>query len=144
MRAPAAAPAILGPVSQQNVDLARRMFDAFAVRDVGAALAVSSEDVEFLPVTANLTTGGVPYRGHEGLTRYFEDVERVWSEVRLSPAEFRAVGDAVLVLGSVHAHGGGMIIDNPTGWLFRVRDGKICWGRVYGSQEEAIEAAGEG
>jgi ketosteroid isomerase-like protein len=128
-------------VSEQNLALARRMFDAFAARDVEAAIEVSADDVEFLPVTANLTTGGVPYRGHEGIARYFADVGDVWSDVRLYPDELRDLGDCVLVLGRVHARGGGMIIDQPTGWLWRFRGGKISWGRVYGSHEEALEAA---
>ena len=61
-------------MSEANVDLARKAFEAFAARDVDAALAVMDEGVEFLPVTANLTTGGVPYRGHDGIRSYLEDV----------------------------------------------------------------------
>jgi ketosteroid isomerase-like protein len=127
-----------------NVDLARRAFAAFDARDIAAALAVMHEDVEFLPVTANLTTGGVPYRGHEGIARYIEDVERVWDDLRAYPDEFRDVGDSVVALGRVRARGGGMIIDRPTGWVWRIRDRKIAWGRVYASHEEALAAVGLG
>lgn len=34
-----------------------------------------------------------------------------------------------------------MIIDQPTGWVFKMRAGRILRARVYGSQEEALEAA---
>ena len=125
-----------------NVEVARHLFAAFADGDVEAALAVADEDVEFLPITANLTTGGLPYRGHEGIARYFEDVTRVWSELRAEPAEFRAAGDSVVALGRIYARGGGMVIDRPAGWVWRLRAGKIFWGRIYANQEEALEAVG--
>jgi ketosteroid isomerase-like protein len=129
-------------VSEANVELARRAFEAFAARDVDALVELMDEDVEFLPVTANLTTGGLPYCGHQGMASYLEDVGRVWKELRVYPSEFRHRGDYVVALGRIHARGGGMIIDRPTGWVWRMRDGKIVWGRVHASQEEALREAG--
>jgi ketosteroid isomerase-like protein len=128
-------------VSEPNVEVVRRMFAAFAERDLAAMLPELHADVEFLPVTANLTTGGVPYRGHDGMARYLEDVARVWPNLRLFPGDMRDLGDVVVVLGRVLARGGGMIIDRPTGWVFTMRDGKIARGHVYGSHEEALAAA---
>ncbi len=126
------------------MELCRRAFAAFAARDVEAILEVMDEEVEFLPVTANLTTGGIPYRGHEGMARYFEDVGRVWDELRVYPNDFRDMGETVVALGRIHGRGGGMIIDRPTGWVWRLRAGKIVFGRVYANQEEALRAAGLG
>jgi ketosteroid isomerase-like protein len=121
------------------------MFAAFAERDFEALVDLMDPEVEFLPVTANLTTGGVPYRGHDGIARYFEDVARVWPELRLFPEDVRDGGgeDVVVVLGRVIARGGGMILDRPTGWVFVMRNGRIARLRVYGSHEEAVEAASE-
>jgi ketosteroid isomerase-like protein len=129
-----------------NFEVVERMFAAFGDRDLDALLALMDAEVEFLPVTANITTGGVPYRGHDGVARYFDDVARVWPELRLFPDEYRdgAQEGCVLVLGRVVARGGGMILDNPTGWVFAMRDGKIARLRVYGSHAEALEAAGLG
>ena len=120
------------------------MFAAFAGRDLEAIVEFMDPEIEFLPVTANLTTGGVPYRGHEGVARYFDDVARVWPELRLFPEEFREGGGdgVVVVLGRVVARGGGMILDQPTGWVFLMRERRIARLRVYGSHEEAVEAAG--
>ncbi|MEA2440446.1 MAG: hypothetical protein QOH76_1870 [Thermoleophilaceae bacterium] len=118
------------------------MFAAFAERDLDALVAVMDPDVDFLPVTANLTTGGVPYRGHDGIARYLEDVARVWPELRLFPEAYREGDGVVVTLGRVLARGGGMIIDRPTGWVFAIRGGLIVRARVYGSHEEALEAAG--
>jgi ketosteroid isomerase-like protein len=126
-----------------NFEVVERMFAAFAERDLDTLVEMMDPEVEFLPVTANLTTGGVPYRGHDGIARYFDDVARVWPELRLFPEEIRdgARVGVVVVLGRVLARGGGMILDRPTGWVFQMRDGRIARLRVYGSHEEAIEAA---
>jgi ketosteroid isomerase-like protein len=131
-------------VAGPNFDVVERMFAAFAARELDTLVELMDPEVEFLPVTANITTGGMPYRGHDGVARYFEDVARVWPELRLFPEEYRegAEESCVLVLGRVVARGGGMILDNPTGWVFRMRDGKIARLRVYGSHREALEAAG--
>jgi ketosteroid isomerase-like protein len=128
-------------VDESDVDVVRRMFAAFAERDLEAMCREMDEDVEFLPVTANLTTGGVPYRGHDGIARYMEDVARVWPQMQIDPGDLTEVGDTVVALGRVRARGGGMIIDRPTGWVFMMRAGRILRARTYGSQEEAIEAA---
>jgi ketosteroid isomerase-like protein len=127
-----------------NFEVVERMFAAFAERDLGALVELMDPEIEFLPVTANLTTGGVPYRGHAGIARYFDDVARVWPELRLFPEEVRdgAREGVVVALGRVIARGGGMILDSPTGWVFQMRDGRIARLRVYGSHEEAVEAAG--
>ena len=117
------------------------MFAAFAERDRDGLLAVMDPEVDFLPVTANLTTGGVPYRGHDGIVSYLEDVARVWPELRLFPEEYREADGMVVTLGRVVARGGGMILDRPTGWVFTMRDGRIARARVYGSHEEALDAA---
>lgn len=129
-------------MSEADVELARRTFEAFAARDASALADLMDEDVEFLPITANLTTGGLPYQGHAGIARYFEDVSRVWEDLRVYPDEFRDFGDCVVVLGRMHGRGGGMVLDRPTGWVWRTRDGKIVWGRVYASHEEALTDAG--
>jgi ketosteroid isomerase-like protein len=128
-------------VSDRNVEVVRRMFAAFAERDLARMLPEMDPEVVFLPVTANLTTGGVPYRGHDGMARYLEDVARIWPNLRLFPGEMRDLGEVVVVLGRVVARGGGMIIDQPTGWVFTMREGKIARGHVYGSHEEALAAA---
>jgi ketosteroid isomerase-like protein len=129
-------------VPEANVDLARRAFAAFAERDLPALLALMDPDVEFLPVTATVTMNGRPYRGHDGIARYMDDVGRVWNELRVYPSEFRELPDCVIAVGRIHARGGGMIVDRPTGWVWRMRAGKIVWGRVYATPEEALQAAG--
>jgi ketosteroid isomerase-like protein len=126
-----------------NIDLVRRVYEAFAERDVEAMLAVASPDVEFIPqVTLSMVKRSEPYRGHEGLRRYYEDASRVWVQLQIIPHEFRDLGDRVLVFGRVYGRGeGGYISDSPAAWLWRIEDDLIVWGRVYTNRADALEAA---
>jgi ketosteroid isomerase-like protein len=128
-------------VSELEVDVVRRMFAAFAERDLDGMVALMDPEVDFLPVTANITTGGVPYRGPDGIRQYLDDVARVWPALRLFPEEIRDLGTVVVALGRVVARGGGMILDQPTGWVFSMRAGRILRARVYASHDEALAAA---
>jgi ketosteroid isomerase-like protein len=128
-------------VSELDVEVVRRMFAAFAERDLDGMVALMDQEVDFLPVTANITTGGVPYRGADGIRQYLDDVARVWPGLRLFPDEMRDLGNIVVALGRVVARGGGMILDQPTGWVFTMRAGRILRARVYASHDEALAAA---
>ena len=131
-------------IQPANVDLVRRMFEAFSQRDIEAMLELVAQEFEFLPpVTASMVKRSEPYRGHEGLRQYFEDASSVWLQLDIIPHEFRDLGDRVLVFGRVYARGeGGYISDSPAAWLWRIEGELIAWGRVYTSRAEALQAAG--
>ena len=84
-----------------------------------------------------------PYRGHAGMRQYFRDVAAVWEELHLTPREFRPQGDLILVTGKVSARSRARTISGSTGWIWRVRDGKVVYGRVYDSAADAIAALEE-
>ena len=127
-----------------NIQLISALYDAFTARDVERLLSLTTADLEFFPpVTASRVERAEPYRGHDGMRRYFQDVSRVWRELEVSAHEFRDLGDRVLVFGRVYARGeGGYISDSPAQWLWRVDGGLISWGRVFTNRAEALEAAG--
>ena len=108
-----------------NVELVRRLYEAFEVRDLDGMMALTSPELEFFPqVTASIVKRSEPYRGHDGLRRYFEDAARVWRHLEIIPHEYRDLGDRVLVFGRVYARGeGGYISDSPAAWLWRIEDG---------------------
>jgi ketosteroid isomerase-like protein len=110
-----------------DIEVVKATFAAFAARDIEAVLALCAPDVELTAVTGEHAGRTEPYRGHDGMRQYFRDVASLWEELRLSPREFRASGDMVLVTGS-------------TGWIWRVRDGKVVYVRVYPSAADATAA----
>ena len=132
-------------MGEENIELVRRVFEAFADRDLEAVLELVSPDAEFFPPTASIAGHETPYRGHDGLRQYFEDVARIWEVLEVVPHEYREVGDQVIALGRVYGRGlEGLLVDSPTGWIWKVEGGKIVAGRVYTNRQEALDAAGLG
>jgi ketosteroid isomerase-like protein len=130
-------------VATSNVDIVQQAFAAFEHRDPELILAVCSTDVLFEPFTAQIAAAGEPYRGHAGMRRYMEDVAQIWQELRPAPEVFHELEDGVVVVtGRVYAWGAGRVVDSPAGWLWRIRDGLIVYGRIFQTATGALEAAG--
>jgi ketosteroid isomerase-like protein len=130
-------------VASLNVEVVQQIFVAFEHRDAEAVVALCAPDVVFEPVTARVAGGGEPYRGHDGMRAYLADVARVWQELRPSPDQYReGDGGIVVATGRVYAWGAGRVVDSPAGWLFRVRDGLVVYGRIFETSSGALEAAG--
>jgi ketosteroid isomerase-like protein len=123
------------------VNIVRALFDAFAQRDIARVEELISDEMEFHAVTAEVAGREGPYVGHAGMEQYFQDVEAIWEEIRLTPTDFEEVGDVILVTGRVWARGSGRVIDSSTGWTFKVRDGRLVWAQVFESAAEAAAAA---
>ena len=123
-----------------DIEVVKAAFAAFAARDLQAVLALTDPDIELTAVTGEHAGRTDPYRGHEGMRQYFRDVGSVWEELHLTPREFRAAGDLVLVTGKVSARSRTRTVTGSTGWVWRVRDGKVVYVRVYGSAADAIAA----
>ena len=51
------------------------LFEAFSRRDLPSTLPLLHPEVVFQPMTAQVTRAGEPYRGHDGIRRYAEDIE---------------------------------------------------------------------
>jgi len=127
-----------------DIDIVKAVFDSFATRDIARVEELISEDMEFHAVTAEVAGREGPYRGHAGMELYFTDVDQIWDEINLTPLDFQEIGEVILVTGRVWARGSGRVVDSSTGWLFRVRDGRMVWARVFESATEASAAAASG
>jgi ketosteroid isomerase-like protein len=125
------------PAETSGLTLVRRAFDAFGRRDLSALTEITDADVElFAPMTAPANEVRC-YRGHVGLFRYLQDVERLWARFVVIPEKFREVGNHVVSLGRVQARArDGYEIDDPAAWVWEIRDGKLCWGCVYADPGE--------
>ena len=126
-----------------DIEVVKASFAAFAARDLDAALALMDPDVELTAMTGEQAGRTEPYRGHEGMRQYFRDVATVWEELHLTPRDFRASGDLILVTGKVSARSRSRTVTGSTGWIWRVRDGKVTYVRVYPSAADAIAALEE-
>jgi ketosteroid isomerase-like protein len=126
-------------VSEQDVELVRRVFDAINRRDVQTMLDAYHPDADMSTLTSELVHGKA-YRGHTGIREYFSSFADVWEELRLEPEEIRDLGGRILVVGrwSSRGKGSGADVESPAAWIFAVRDGRIVFSRAYRDAEEAL------
>jgi ketosteroid isomerase-like protein len=114
-----------------ELEVVRAIYEAFAARNLDAALPLIATDAElYAEGTARAAGRSVPYRGHEGLRAYFEDVERVWDELTLYADDFRVVPGFVVVMGHVLGRRGDAELRRSVVWTWRVRDGLATYVRV--------------
>lgn len=137
-----------GAAREGNAGLVRRLFDAFAARDVDALLEIVDPEIEFFGPTATVLNEGRCYRGHEGMRRYLRDAEALWEELDLDPQKVRVIGNHVVVVGRVHARARDSFeLDAPAAWVWRVEHERITWGCAYGDPDQmprALQEAGRG
>jgi uncharacterized protein len=123
-----------------DIELVKAAFAAFAARDLETVLALADPEIELTAPTGEQAGRTEPYRGHDGLREYFRDVASIWEELRLTPREFREEGGLILVTGKVSARSRSRTVTGSTGWVWRVRDAKVVFVRVYASAADAIAA----
>ena len=129
-------------MSQENVEIVRRVFDAFNGRDIAAFLELLDPDVEWVPILAVLE--GRVYRGHKEVQRWVEDLDPDWEFFEVYYEELRDLGDQVLVLGHWRARGraSGVELENPGTYLYEIKRGKVVSMRTFTDRAEALEAVG--
>ena len=119
------------------------MLAGFERRDVDAVLAYAHSDIEFVSVTGE-EVGHGPYLGHSGIREYFADEAGHWDELRITANEFHPAGEDIVATGRVWARSGARLVDGSAGWIWRIEEGKIRYGRAFRSAAAALEAAGLG
>jgi ketosteroid isomerase-like protein len=130
-------------MSQENVEVARRLHEAFNERDREALAEAADPEVEWVPIMAKLE--GAEYHGHDGINRWLDELDRDWVEFVTEPREFRDLGEVVLILGTWHArarHSDLALDDQPGAWVARIRDGKVVRQETFTNQAEALAAVG--
>lgn len=121
-----------------------RLFEAFSHRRLQDALSLLTDDVVFIPMTAQVTRDGEPYRGHEGIRSYVADVERRWDELTLRPTQIKAAGNAVVAIGLVSGRGAaGEFVDAPTTWMFKFRGEQVAYVQIFSDRSHVKEALGD-
>jgi ketosteroid isomerase-like protein len=84
------------------------------------------------------------YRGHEEITRYFDQLDEVWERQVLEPLEIVEVDDKVVVPVRITTlgKGSGAETTSEAAHLWTIRDGKVLRLQIFQTPAEAFEAAG--
>jgi limonene-1,2-epoxide hydrolase len=129
-------------MSQQHVELARRVFDDrdFGEIDETELRSIFPPDVEFLPQRAG-TEGA--YRGIAGIEKFVADTQEIFEKFDVH-YELLDLGARLLAWGKIHvrARGSGVETDVSMGGVFEFRDRKIVRWEDFGSKNKALEAVG--
>jgi ketosteroid isomerase-like protein len=130
-------------MSQVNVEIVKRVIDAFNRRDVDLIAKLTTPDFEWFPALPGNVEGG-GYRGREGIETYLSEIRDTWEELRIFGGEFRDLGDRVLVLGRAEGRGrgSGVPVDTSHGFVAEFRGDKLSRVRTYLDHDDALRAAG--
>jgi steroid delta-isomerase-like uncharacterized protein len=127
-------------MSQENVEIVRRSFDAWNDGDVDAIRRFYAEDV----VVKTGITEGTTFEGDDPIGRWAAEMRETWAECHYEVERVFEADDEVVSFYrwiGVGRESGVEVARDLTG-VHRIRDGKIASERIYLDREEALEAAG--
>jgi ketosteroid isomerase-like protein len=130
-------------MSEENVEMVRRAFEAYNRGDLEAAVADFAPDCEYIASGALPGRRGV-FRGPEGYKEFVGWLRNEFDDARVELDELIDAGDAVL--GSMIARGCGRQSGAPATWrlwqVWTVQDGQFVRGQGSRTGRRALEAAG--
>jgi ketosteroid isomerase-like protein len=128
-------------MSQENVELTYRAFDAFNRRDFDAFLALMDDDVE---VSSLLVALEGDYHGRAGVRRWLQHLIDAFPDWSAEPVEVRDLGNVTMGKVRYRGRGGesGAPADQVIWQVAEWRGRKIVRLSSHNSEVEALEAAG--
>ncbi len=135
-------------MSEQNVELIRRAFDAYTRGDIDAVLSLCTDDILIAQAPEVIATGVPPTQhGHAGVLEAFRLWPDQWDDFQIEIARVVAdPGDHVVVSTLQRGRGkqSGVEVAAEFFFTFAVRDGKIAAWRIFTDEDEAVAAATAG
>jgi ketosteroid isomerase-like protein len=131
-------------MSEENVEVVRRLYELFERRDLDAAIPeLADPDIELRvpPLYPDIPD---VFRGLEGIERWLSIVDDVWSVWRFEPERYFDAGSTVVVFTLLIAEqvSSGIHLEREVGHLWTVHGGRATSIRVYLNRDEALQAAG--
>ena len=133
-------------MSQANVDVVRRLYDAAARRDEVIPFEVYAEDIiwDISNSRRALLAMKPVYHGHDGVRQYWRETTSAFGEIDFEVEELIDAGDRVLAVIREREIGRTSRAPVETTHLavFTLSGGKIIQMQVFDDREQALEAAG--
>jgi ketosteroid isomerase-like protein len=135
-------------MSQENVEIVRRLAEGFKHRQHERAFELYDPEIEWDAsglADAYPDIAGV-YHGYEGVRTYWRNWLSAWSDLDFEIQEVLDAGDDVVLL--IHnqrqwGRSSGIEAEMPPyGMVFTIRGGKVVRWRIFPDQQSALEAAG--
>jgi ketosteroid isomerase-like protein len=129
-------------VSEQNVELHRRLVEAFNTRDIEAWIALCDPSIEFHTM---MGVGNAVYYGHDGMRSWHRDLEEAWGdELRIEPEAYFDLGERTIAFNLLHGRGhhSGADVEMAYAQMVRWRDGLMVYFNAYAHREDALRDLG--
>ena len=129
-------------MSQENVEIVRSFYDAWARDGFPGPLGVLDPEIEYVNPAGAIEPGI-----RRGLPAFNEAVEKLfegWETWHIEPEQFRAVGDQVAVVMGYRARArqSGIEIQGHESALLTLRDGKVVRYEWFHKPADALKAVG--
>jgi ketosteroid isomerase-like protein len=128
-------------MSQENVEIVRRAYEAFDSGDATTALSLFDLDVT---MDATHRVDGRVGHGHQEMIEILAEWMGTWDEWQQEVEEIRDLGDQVLVVSTQSGVGAGSGVGwkNRFAMLYEIKNGTITRWTIYDDLVEALEAVG--
>jgi ketosteroid isomerase-like protein len=131
-------------MSQENVEVVRRGFDAYNRGDLDGVLETWAPDAVVDWSRSRGFDAGV-FRGHDAIRAHWQRLLESFDEVRIELVEpIEEVEDGLLVVENLGYLRGrdGIEVQTRSALLIATRDGQTASFTLYQTKQEALEAAG--
>jgi ketosteroid isomerase-like protein len=129
-------------MSQENVDLARKGYEAFARGDLDAVFELFDPEIEAHD-PPEMPDAAI-HRGHEAVRRDWEQTYELFEDFSIEVQETIDCGDDVVVFLHYRGRGteSGAEVEASMAHVWTTRDGKAIRLRQFLDREQALEAVG--
>jgi ketosteroid isomerase-like protein len=129
-------------MSRENVELVRRLYEAWQRDGYGAVPELMDPDIEFVNPVYAVEPG--TRHGYDGFAAAAQSLATAFSAYRVLAVKFYDVGDRVAVKARVATRSTvrAVPIEAERGYVFDFRDGKVIRFAWFSDPAEALDAVG--
>ena len=129
-------------MSRENVEIARRLYDAWVSQGSPGPLELLDPDIEYVNPEGAIEPG--VRRGLAAFTAAVEKLFEGWATWHMEPEQLRAVGEHVAVVLSYRAtaRASGITVEGRESALLTIRDGRLVRYEWFHEPKDALKAVG--
>jgi len=135
-------------MSQENVDVVRRLFAALQSVDPGnverrldGVREIFDPEIEWVAAPHSLLSSE-EYRGFDGVRRFWTQFLSAWDDYGVEVEELIDAGDQVVAVMRLSGRSNELEVGEGRSSLLTLRDGRIVRIQPFASKDDALEAAG--
>jgi len=129
-------------MSQENLEIVRRVYDALNHSDWDAAFEAAKPDVELVP--PDRSPASAPVRGVEEVRAWAADQQETVGDLSIEVEELIEADQSIVALIRlrIRPHGADADFELRIAHLWTLRGGQLVRCEVFPEREKALEAAG--